>query len=139
MSDTETPKTQPEETPAQEPEAPQTAAPETEVAEAEAEAGSEAEASLAEEGLLTPPPTFEFLVLDIVTAARLHLGLLHFGEEKDRPKPNLRAARHAIDMLGMLLEKTQGNLEMGEKRLLENSLTELRFRYVQAAEEAQAK
>jgi len=135
MSDTETPKTQPEETPARETEAPQTAAPETEAAEA----GAEAEASLAEEELLAPPPTFEFLVLDIVTAARLHLGLLHFGEEKDRPKPNLRAARHAIDMLGMLLEKTQGNLEMGEKRLLENSLTELRFRYVQAAEEAQAK
>ncbi|MGD0199332.1 MAG: DUF1844 domain-containing protein [Bryobacteraceae bacterium] len=135
MSDTETPKTEPEETPAQETEAPQTAAPET----GAAEAGAEAEASGAEEEMLVPPPTFEFLVLDIVTAARLHLGLLHFGEEKDRPKPNLRAARHAIDMLGMLLEKTQGNLEMGEKRLLENSLTELRFRYVQAAEEAQAK
>jgi hypothetical protein len=36
-------------------------------------------------------------------------------------------------MLAMLLEKTKGNLEVGEKRALENSVTELRFRYVQAA------
>jgi hypothetical protein len=86
-----------------------------------------------------PPPTFEFLVLDIAMAARLHLGLLHFGEEKDRPKPNLAGAQHAIDLLGMLLEKTRGNLEIDEKRVLENSLTELRFRYVQIAGEAQPK
>lgn len=86
-----------------------------------------------------PPPTFEFLVFDIVTAARLHLGLLHFGEEKDQPQPNLSAAQHAIDLLAMLLEKTRGNLDVDEKRLLENSLTELRFRYVQIAAEAQPK
>ena len=86
-----------------------------------------------------PPPTFEFLVLDIATAARLHLGLLHFGEEKDRPKPNLAAAQHAIDLLAMLLEKTHGNLDLDEQRMLENSLTELRFRYVQIAGEAQPK
>ena len=46
------------------------------------------------------------------------------------------AFRHAIDMLGMLAEKTRGNLSMDEQRLIENSLTELRFRFVQAKESA---
>ena len=37
-------------------------------------------------------------------------------------------------MLGMLAEKTRGNLSLDEQRLIENSLTELRFRFVQASE-----
>ena len=32
----------------------------------------------------------------------------------------------------MIVDKTRGNLSMEEQRLIENSLTELRFRYVQA-------
>ena len=44
------------------------------------------------------------------------------------------AARHAIDMLAMIQEKTRGNLSLEEQRMLENSLTELRFRFVQASE-----
>jgi hypothetical protein len=45
-------------------------------------------------------------------------------------------ARHTIDMMGILLEKTKGNLSLEELRLLENSLTELRFRFVQVSDEA---
>jgi hypothetical protein len=79
-----------------------------------------------------PPPTFEFLVLSVRMQAEMQMGLLHFGEEKDRPKPDLRLASHSIDLLAMLLEKTAGNLSLEEKRLIENSLTELRFRFVEA-------
>lgn len=86
-----------------------------------------------------PPATFEFLVLSLKTQAELQLGLLHFGEEKDRPEPNPRVARHSIDLLAMLVEKTKGNLNTEEKRLAENSLTELRFRYVQSIEQANKK
>ena len=39
-------------------------------------------------------------------------------------------------MMGVLLEKTKGNLSLEEQRLLENSLTELRFRFVQVSDEA---
>ncbi len=85
-------------------------------------------------GIPLPPATFDFLVLSLRSQAELHLGLLHFGDEKDRPKPNLPLAQHAIDMMAMLVTKTKGNLSMEESRLLENSLTELRFRYVQASE-----
>jgi hypothetical protein len=80
-----------------------------------------------------PPPTFEFLVIQLRMQAEIQLGLLHFGDEKERPEPNLPLARHSIDLLSMLLEKTRGNLGLDEQRLIENSLTELRFRYVEAA------
>ncbi len=86
------------------------------------------------------PATFEFLVLSFKMQAEMHLGLVHFGAEEDRPKAEPQAARHMIDMLAMLQEKTRGNLTLDEQRLLENSLTELRFRYVQVLqEEAESK
>ena len=83
-----------------------------------------------------PPATFEFLITSMDMQARMALGLIHFGEEKDRPKADLGAARFQIDLLAMLQEKTRGNLSLEEQRQLENSLTELRFRYVQAFEES---
>ena len=81
-----------------------------------------------------PPATFEFLTLSIKTQTEMSLGLFHFGEEKDRPTPDLRVAQHSIDVLAMLAEKTKGNLTLEEQRLIENSLAELRFRYVQVAQ-----
>jgi hypothetical protein len=82
-----------------------------------------------------PPATFEFLVFSLKMQAELRLGLVAMpGEERDAP--DLRAARHTIDMLAMIQEKTRGNLEMPEQRLIENSLTELRFRFVQVSEDA---
>jgi hypothetical protein len=83
-----------------------------------------------------PPATFEFLVLSLKTQTEMHLGILHFGEEKDRPAPEFRIARHTIDLLAMIQDKTRGNLNMDEQRLIENSVTELRFRYVQALEQS---
>ncbi len=81
-----------------------------------------------------PPASFSFLVLSLRAQAEMQLGLMQFEEEKT--KPNLPLARHTIDLMGMLLEKTKGNLGLEEQRLLENSLTELRFRFVQVSEEA---
>lgn len=100
--------------------------------EQEDQGGPEAEMPL-------PPPNFEWLVYSLDLGARIALGILHFGDEKDRPKPDLRRAQHSIDMLAMVQEKTRGNLTLEEQRLIENSLTELRFRYVQAADELRKK
>lgn len=83
-----------------------------------------------------PPVSFEFLVLSFKMQAEMQMGLLHFGQEEDRPKPDLTLARHTIDMLSMLQEKTRGNLSLDEQRTIDNSLTELRFRYIQAVEES---
>ena len=100
----------------------------------DAQAGASAQP--AEERIPIPPATLEFLLLSLRTQAELQLGLIHFGEEKDRPKPDFDLARHSIDLLGVLRDKTKGNLTLEEQRLLENSLTELRFRFVQALEES---
>src|ERR1700691_3797158 len=81
-----------------------------------------------------PAATFEFLILSLKAQTEMHLGMYHFGEETDRPEPDFRIARHTIDLLAMLQEKTRGNVSMEEQRLVENALTELRFRFVQAME-----
>jgi hypothetical protein len=81
-----------------------------------------------------PPASFAFLVLSLRAQAEMQLGLMRFSEE-DKEEPNLQLARHSIDLMGMLQEKTKGNLELDERRLLENSLTELRFRFVQVSDE----
>lgn len=93
-----------------------------------------AAATATQEELPLPPATFQFFVLSLKTQAELSMGLLHFGDEKDLPKPDFRVARHTIDLLAMLQEKTKGNLSYDEQRLIENAVTELRFRYVQASE-----
>jgi hypothetical protein len=91
-----------------------------------------------EEELPFPPASFDFLVLSLRLQAEMQLGLLGLGEEAEQPERNLPGAQHTIDLLSVLLEKTRGNLSLEERRLLENSLTELRFRYVQAVEESRS-
>lgn len=78
-----------------------------------------------------PEPTFEFLVATLGMQAQMHMGLF-VPDPSQAPEVNLPMARHMIDMLAMIQGKTKGNLSMEESRMLENTLTELRFRYVQA-------
>ncbi|HLK66852.1 MAG TPA: DUF1844 domain-containing protein [Bryobacteraceae bacterium] len=97
---------------------------------------SEADTNLQEqeEQFPLPPPSFSFIVLSLRAQAQMQLGLMHFGEE-EKPEPDLRMARHTIDLMAILLDKTKGNLDIEERRMLENSLTELRFRFVQVTDE----
>jgi len=82
-----------------------------------------------------PPANFLFLVESILMQAQMQLGLLNFAENSDEePELNLPLARHSIDLLGVLQEKTKGNLTTEEHRLLENGITELRFRFVQISD-----
>ena len=81
-----------------------------------------------------PPATFTFLVLSMRAQAEMQLGLMNFGQE-EKTEPDLDLARHTIDLIGVLVEKTKGNLTLEEQRMAENSLTELRFRYVQVSDE----
>ncbi len=79
-----------------------------------------------------PAPDFDFLVYSLRLQAELNMGLLPFGE---KGKPDFELGRHNIDLLAMLQEKTKGNLSPEEQRSLDNSVTELRFRWVQAKEQ----
>jgi hypothetical protein len=82
-----------------------------------------------------PPVSFEFLIVSYKTQAEMNLGLVRFSD--DQPPADIRLARHFIDILALLQEKTKGNLSWDEERLLNNVLTELRFRYLQAFEQHQ--
>jgi hypothetical protein len=78
-----------------------------------------------------PQARFETLILSLAMQAQLELS----PDPDSSEPPNLELARHTIDLLGVLLEKTRGNLTLEESRLLENTVTELRFRYVHKIEE----
>jgi uncharacterized membrane protein len=84
-----------------------------------------------------PPASFEFLVLSLRFQAEAHLGLMSYGDEK--PQINLGVARHTIDLLAMIQDKTRNNLNTEEQRLIENTVTELRFRYLHVYETEQKK
>ena len=81
-----------------------------------------------------PPATFTFLVLSLRAQAEMQLGLFTFGQE-EKPEPDLDLARHSIDMMAILAAKCKGNLTMEEQRLLENTITELRFRFIQVSDD----
>jgi len=76
-----------------------------------------------------PPIDFYTFCLSLGSSAFVHLG--------DAPHPesgeahaNLILAQQTIDILGMLQEKTKGNLTPEEARFLDNLLVDLRLRYV---------
>jgi len=52
------------------------------------------------------------------------------GSRRPCAERNLEAAKQTIDILGILKDKTRGNLSDEEERLLESLLYELRMRYV---------
>jgi hypothetical protein len=86
-----------------------------------------------------PPADFDFLVYSLRLQAELNLGLLPSGAiGEDMQPPDFELARHNIDLLSMLQEKTKGNLTHDEQMALDNSVTELRFRFVQAREKPSA-
>jgi len=77
------------------------------------------------------PADFSTLVLSLGSSAMMNLGEGHPGQDKPPPK-DLPLAKHAIDMLTVLEEKTKGNLSKEEEQLLEGLLFDLRLRYVEA-------
>jgi hypothetical protein len=83
-----------------------------------------------------PAADFDFLVYSLRLQTELNLGLLPLGElGEETPAPDFELARHNIDLLAMLQLKTKGNLTTEEQRVLDNSVAELRFRFVQARQE----
>jgi hypothetical protein len=77
-----------------------------------------------------PPADFTMLVTMFSTQAMVSLGVIP-SPESGKPEQNLPLARHFIDLLGVLQEKTRRNLTGHEADLLTNSLHELRLAYVE--------
>lgn len=84
-----------------------------------------------EEASLPPLPEVNFstFVISLATAAFQQMGLIE-GEGEEGPSRDLQLAKHTIDTLAMMDEKTRGNLSQEEERLLGGLLAELRLRYV---------
>ncbi len=78
-------------------------------------------------------PTLDFspFVLGIIGTAYVHLG--DAPNPDGRPEKNLALARQDIDLLGLLQDKTKGNLTGEEERLLDQALYDLRMRFVEVS------
>lgn len=76
------------------------------------------------------PVTFSTFLLGLSTQVLLHLGEIP-NPMSNQIETDLAAAKHVIDILGVLETKTRGNLDDGEQRLVESVLYDLRMRYVE--------
>jgi len=81
----------------------------------------------------TPIPelTFSAFVYSLSTSVLVHLGEIT-EPVTDKMEKNLPLAKQTIDILGILQEKTKGNLTPDEENLLNGFLYDLRMRYVKA-------
>jgi len=79
------------------------------------------------------PVSFSSFVVSMATSTMVSLG--EGPSEGGQSTLNLELARNGIDLLGMLSEKTAGNLDDDEKKLLETLLYELRMKFVEKSKE----
>jgi len=89
-------------------------------------AGSQAPGTL-------PPASFATLVSGLVTQILFAMGACA-DPQTGRRYRNLTMAKHHIDTLGVLEEKTKGNLTPEEKQVLDSALYEVRVAYMQAVQ-----
>jgi hypothetical protein len=75
------------------------------------------------------PVDFSALIISLAGSAMMHLGAAPNPATGEK-SVNLVLARNTIDVLGMLKEKTTGNLDEEESKLLETMLYELRSKYM---------
>jgi hypothetical protein len=103
----------------------------TKSAAAADETGTPLKEAVAHESEEAPLPEMNFasFIFSLSTTA-----MYHFGDFPDpvtkESRRNLPAAKQTIDILSILRTKTEGNLDEGEKEMLDGVLYELRMRYV---------
>lgn len=94
------------------------------------EAAEKEKANLEKEGKPIPPePDFSFFVTTLSLQASIDLGEVP-NPVTNKKEGNFVQAKFLIDTLGMLKEKTKGNLTAEETNFLENVLYELRMQYI---------
>jgi hypothetical protein len=77
----------------------------------------------------SPAVTIEHVIQSIYLSAVVALGAA--TEPGQKPRIDILGARQSIDMLGVLQEKTKGNLSEKEQRLLQNVLFEVRMMFLE--------
>ncbi len=91
--------------------------------------GPEAKVGSGPEKFSFPEMTFASFLISLNTSALIHLGLLPDPVSGNLDR-NPELAKQTIDLLGILQEKTRGNLTKEEQDLFNNLLFELRIKYV---------
>lgn len=85
---------------------------------------------LKKKGEFVPPePDFSFFITTLALQAGISLGVTP-NPSNNQKEENMPQAKFIIDTMGMLKEKTKGNLSTQESDLLENVLYELRMQYI---------
>ena len=85
-----------------------------------------------------PQGNFAALISMLVTQAFFAMGLLQVKGQEQK-EADLELAKYNIDMLETIEEKTKGNLTEEEKKVLENTLSQVRMAYVQVSEQVPPK
>jgi len=79
-----------------------------------------------------PKGDFAALISMLITQALFAMGLIQVEGQKEK-EPDLVLAKYSIDMLEAIQEKTKGNLTEEEKKVLEDTLGQVRMAYVKLA------
>lgn len=79
-----------------------------------------------------PPVTFATFIFSLNSSALIHLGEMP-DPATGQAERDLELAKQTIDLLGMLKEKTRGNLASDEEQMLDAILFDLRMRYLKLA------
>lgn len=80
---------------------------------------------------------FNFLISMLATQVAMSLGVMAPPGEEEAPVDR-EQAKQFIDLLGMLENKTQGNLEPDESKFLGDTLHQLRMLYMQGGSEQES-
>lgn len=75
--------------------------------------------------------SFSAFVISLSTQALMHLGEIP-NPLNDKVEKDISVAKQMIDIIALLRDKTRGNLDQGENKLVEDVLFDLRMRYVEA-------
>jgi len=82
---------------------------------------------------MLPEVNFSYFLISLSSSALLHLGEIADPQTGEKRK-DLPIAKHTIDTIAMLKEKTKGNLTDDEQKALDSILADLRWRYVKAVQ-----
>ena len=75
-----------------------------------------------------PAVTFDHLVNQLYVTAMIQMGA---GQDGQRARIDILGARQTVDMMGILAEKTRGNLTEAEDRVLQSALYEARMAFLE--------